>query len=144
GIGMKKEDQARIFERYFQVSASYGLNTGSGIGLHMVKNYVDLLEGTIKVNSEPDKGSEFKVDIPVKLQHNSHENASRHPNKGKKHSVLIAEDHEEFRKFLYEELIDEFEVYTAINGVEALEIAKEFQPDLVISDVMMPGMSGIE
>ena len=167
GIGINKRDLGHIFTRFYQSNEMdkqyYG---GTGIGLEVVKNFIDLHMGIIEVRSEQKKGTEFKILLPLG---SSHLNLSKTDSDSKtndeiyeqinkseinletanskernKKTVLIVEDNSELRNYLKNELKEEYKVKTANNGKEGLLMAVKFIPDLVISDVMMPIMDGIE
>lgn len=152
GIGIPAEDQEKIFERFFQhdVPGSI-LNQGSGIGLAISKEFVRLHQGTISVTSEPGKGTCFTVMFPVtgpavetatpvsEEQAEQPEKASR-----KRPVILIVDDNEDIRFYLKDNLRRNYTVYEAVNGAEGWEKTKQLQPDLVVSDVMMPVMDGME
>ncbi|OQP53679.1 hybrid sensor histidine kinase/response regulator [Niastella populi] len=165
GIGIPAEDQERIFERFFQhdVPGSI-LNQGSGIGLAISKEFVRLHQGSISVNSEPGKGTCFTVLLPVTapvaqpviepalagseelMTAELPEEQTGPPGKGsrKRPAVLIVEDNEDIRFYLKDNLRRNYTVYEAVNGAEGWEKTKQLQPDLVVSDVMMPVMDGME
>jgi signal transduction histidine kinase/DNA-binding response OmpR family regulator len=147
GYGIKKEEQQLIFERLYQ--SNEHLKTGTGIGLAIVKQYVELLKGEIKLKSEINKGSTFTVTLPYKESMDQlNENTTyRHvimPNKKSEASILVIDDQNEMRTFVKEIFEKEYDVFEASNGEEGLRLAQKYQPSLIISDVMMPVMNGIE
>ncbi|MET1054130.1 MAG: ATP-binding protein [Pedobacter sp.] len=146
GLGISKKDLPDIFNVFFQSDNMGAENTGSGIGLHLVKEYAELHEGTVSVQSVSGSGTEFSLYIPADLKpaiiQNLRDQPEHHPAQGIK--LLIAEDNTEFRNFLLGQLEHHFDVIAATNGREALDMIFSDMPDLVISDVMMPEMSGIE
>jgi CheY-like chemotaxis protein/AraC-like DNA-binding protein len=167
GIGIDKRDLGHIFTRFYQSNEMdkqyYG---GTGIGLEVVKNFIDLHMGIIEVRSEQKKGTEFKILLPLGSKHlnlsktdsdsKTNDEIYEQINKSEinletanneernKKTVLIVEDNSELRNYLKNELKEEYKVKTANNGKEGLLMAVKFIPDLVISDVMMPIMDGIE
>ncbi|HKJ41191.1 MAG TPA: two-component regulator propeller domain-containing protein [Sunxiuqinia sp.] len=167
GIGIPEEKQEQIFDRFFQndLPSSF-VNQGSGIGLSLVSEYVAILGGTIEVKSTEEKGSSFIVRIPVQLfseaeiveinqtaekkQTISYFRESRLLSKNEprhdtsKKSILLAEDNEDFRFYLKDNLRGNFNIYEAGDGKKAWELIKKQLPDLVVSDVMMPLMDGLE
>jgi signal transduction histidine kinase/DNA-binding response OmpR family regulator/ligand-binding sensor domain-containing protein len=145
GCGIPEVDLPHIFDRFYQAKNQIGLNTGSGIGLHLLKEYVILHGGTVEVESRVNEGSTFTVSIPADLLPES-QTAPGTDVKEEKQTLklLVVEDNSEFRTFLQNELLDKYHVHTATNGKLGLEKARALHPDLVISDVMMPEMSGTE
>ncbi|MCS3796283.1 two-component regulator propeller domain-containing protein [Niastella sp. OAS944] len=161
GIGIPVEDQDKIFERFFQhdVPGSI-LNQGSGIGLAISKEFVRLHQGTLGVTSEPGKGTCFTVLLPVTgaavettapvseelLAAEVGEGQLEQPEKGnrKRPVILIVDDNEDIRFYLKDNLRRNYTVYEAVNGAEGWERTKQLQPDLVVSDVMMPVMDGMQ
>lgn len=160
GKGIKPEILPYIFDRFF--NDSDGERTGTGIGLHICQEYILLHNGNIMVTSEVDKGSAFLINIPVNndiefskepmiiqyhfdhLAENEEEIYVLSDRNNLNKVVLFAEDNDEHRIYLKQILSSKYKVLTAKNGQQAYEIAREVIPDLIISDVSMPGMSGIE
>jgi signal transduction histidine kinase/DNA-binding response OmpR family regulator/sugar lactone lactonase YvrE len=163
GIGIPEDKQEKIFERFFQNEVPESmLNQGTGIGLAITKEFVKVLNGTITVQSEPEKGTSFKVTLPVKKagdavstlsteavilaeQNNQIPILEENGNYlHKKTTILLVEDNEDFRFYLKDNLSQNFNVVEAVNGKDAWEKIKETLPDLVVSDIMMPFTNGIE
>ncbi len=168
GIGIAPEMQNRIFDRFYQHDQpSSIINQGSGIGLSMVNEYVSILGGTIKVESIVGKGSSFIVQLPVKVftqeeidSYNkqngnqimaNEEYTSQPARKGEKlaydsekKTILIVEDNPDFRFYLNDNLKMQYNIFEAKNGEEGWKIIETQLPDLVVSDIMMPVMDGIE
>jgi DNA-binding response OmpR family regulator len=152
GCGIAKEELPTLFERFYQGNNHISDKTGSGIGLHLVKEYIELHGGRITVSSKVNEGSIFTVFIPADLKGNKSEiallsppleNDSKQKVSGKK-VLLIVEDNTEFRTFLAEQLEQEFDVIQASDGEEGEDIVQRKYPDLIISDLMMPKMDGLE
>jgi len=155
GCGISKEDLPHIFERFYQTHD--GNNTlGSGIGLHLVKEYVLLHGGEISVQSEPQNGTKFTILIPSTLktavEHpfidvsntlDQKNEPEEHVNKHV-HTLLLVEDNDDFVRFMKEELESHYSIIIASDGVEGEEMAISYAPDLIISDVMMPRRDGLE
>ena len=164
GIGIPLKSQEKIFKRFYQASNSKANNTGSGIGLSLVKSLVAIHKGTITVESTPGKGSTFRVEIPI--QRSSYdtkevfeyalkndnlsmlipEKAAKKiiQNTDLKEKILVIEDNIELRKYLVDYLSDYYKVYDAENGEEGLKICRQIKPILCVADVMMPVMDGLE
>ena len=163
GIGIKEEDQQRIFEPFFQAE---GNKPGTGIGLNIVKNIVDLHHGTISVASAVGKGSTFTVVLPVSQQvieedvgklteeKEPYTEADSRTSSGSLHlspssdhqgeTMLIVDDSEDMVGFLSENFKEKYEVMTASDGIEALDILSKHEVNIIISDWMMPRMDGVE
>jgi signal transduction histidine kinase/DNA-binding response OmpR family regulator/ligand-binding sensor domain-containing protein len=145
GCGIPENDLPKIFDRFYQAKNQQGENSGSGIGLHIAKEYTVMHNGKIEVTCPPHKGSIFTVFIPIHLQPESLLHTEIDSHKGKMtQKILLIEDNAEFRTFLQNELTDRYTVLVASNGKEGLTIACEAHPDVVITDMMMPEMSGTE
>lgn len=134
---------AHIFERFYQVQQTDDSKVGSGIGLHLVKEYVRLHEGTVQVESEPGKGTVFTICIPMDL-HLSEEGVVPAASSDKRKKLLVVEDNHDFRTFLKEQLSELYQVIDAPDGEEGEKLAIEQNPDLIVSDIMMPKMDGLE
>ena len=181
GKGISQDEADKIFERFFQAK---GAASGTGIGLALVKSFVELHHGQVWVESELGKGSDFIVEIPREqvdkslVIHMDDEgvdnsvNASSLRDKnvvdesvlqyiddgvrkcGKvqqlvsentnKPTILVIDDNNDIRQYEHTLLQDDYIVMEAVDGKEGLEIAKKEVPDLVICDVMMPVMDGLE
>ncbi|MBF4472399.1 two-component regulator propeller domain-containing protein [Flavobacterium sp. HJJ] len=164
GIGIPLKSQEKIFKRFYQVSSSKTDNTGSGIGLSLVRSLVTLHKGTIKVDSTPGSGSVFTVEIPIDrsfyndkevfeyILKNDNQSMSLPEktvkkilqNTEMKQKILVVEDNTELRKYLVDYLSDYYKVYDAENGMEGLKICRQVKPILCVADVMMPVMNGLD
>lgn len=145
GIGIPEVDLSQVFDRFYQVKKHRDSTTGTGIGLHLVKEYVVLHNGSIEVESRVKEGSTFTVHLPTNLQPEGNVISEiEQKAEDARLSLLIVEDNNEFRTFLQNEFSEEYRVVVASNGKEGLEKAHATLPDLVITDVMMPEMSGTE
>lgn len=156
GMGISKNAQKLLFREFYRADNAVNSRiVGSGIGLLLTKTYVVLHGGKINCESELNKGSVFTIQIPF-IDEVTEIPAGEEPKisiisqdddqeKGTgRYTVMIVEDNKDLLNFLKESLEDEFSVMTAGDGVEALEIVEEKQPDLVVSDVVMPNMGGFE
>ena len=171
GVGITETSISKIYDRYFMVREKTAKHLGSGLGLAMAKNLVLLHGGNITVSSERMKGTEFIVRLPMDLEPSSDQSeghfdvsqwlqsspvsAEFQPipdevpigakaEREERPTVLIVEDNVEFLSILADHLNVNYNVLTAVNGKEGLDICMESYPDLVISDVMMPVMDGVE
>lgn len=143
GKGVKDEDKLKIFDRFFQADHSDG-ETGSGIGLHIVKEYVNLMEGTVKVEDNNPKGTVFTITLPSKRSENTHPESQEESTEQLPATVLFVDDNENLRQMVREGLSPYYNVIVASDGKEALEKLEKNVVNIVISDVMMPGMDGYE
>ena len=154
GIGIK--DKQHIFERFMQETHGQE-QEGSGIGLHIVKQYVDLMGGHISVTDNEPKGTIFTVTLPVdetvdetveELISDSDVHADElitEQGIQNKPTILVVDDNTDARLFLQRSLGDEYHVLVAVNGKDALQVlAKTDNISMIVSDVMMPEMDGIE
>jgi signal transduction histidine kinase/DNA-binding response OmpR family regulator/ligand-binding sensor domain-containing protein len=159
GIGIASEDIAKIFNRFYQVDDSATRkHEGTGIGLALTKELVDLMGGSIEVNSKLGFGSAFTVKIPVeKLKEiptainvkgiQEFDVKNGFSIKGIDHDkplLLVVEDNDELRSFITESLSANWKVLDAANAFDAWTIIERELPEVVITDVMMPGMNGFE
>jgi len=157
GVGIPESEIDHIFNRFYQADNHIESTAGSGIGLHLVREYVLLHQGTIQVKSKPGKGSVFTVYLPMDLK--SEESQPEQvlskedvpvpasqalSSEGHRLKLMIVEDNSEFRAFLSDSLSDTYQVEKAADGLAGLHNILKTMPDLIISDVMMPQMNGIE
>ncbi len=176
GIGIPEDKIEKIFDRFYQVDdSSRRAYSGSGIGLALVRELVDLHKWEITVLSEPGSGTEFKLTIPLddeylnesekfltdnikqieKLPYEKDKKvnatslsdtftSSLPKTENNKNTILLLEDSGDVRIYLKDLLKDNYNILIAENGEEGLSVALEKLPDIVISDVMMPEMDGME
>jgi DNA-binding response OmpR family regulator/two-component sensor histidine kinase len=164
GIGIAVENQQKIFERFFQDNMPESLlNQGSGIGLSITREFVKMQGGVIELESEPDYGSCFTVSLPLKapyavgvapqladtaeLQEVNVQASTVAENAalpGKKATILLIEDNDDLRFYLKDNLKNSFHVIEAVNGKDGWQKALSLHPKLIVSDISMPVMNGIE
>lgn len=164
GPGIPEKQLNKVFDRFYQAEdASQRFQSGSGIGLALVKELAVMHGGNVSVENGINGGCVFKVSLssmkentsvsePGKTEANefiSSEVISTKRGKNdleneEKPLVLIVEDQEQLRRFIGECLGEQYRYMEAIDGLQGLELAKENLPDLIVSDVMMPGMNGID
>ena len=160
GIGIAEDKIEKIFTRFFQVDSTGQVEKGTGIGLSLVAEFVKLHEGEIFVTSESGKGSCFKVILPINnsglsvpIAMEEEEIIHDHFLVTEKTEIqistdrpvlLIAEDNDDLRFYLKDNLHQKYQILEASNGLEALKLINNTLIDLIISDIMMPGMDGIE
>ncbi len=166
GIGISPEKLPYVFDRFYQVDAtSTRREEGSGIGLTLAKELVQLAGGTLSVNSVPGEGSEFVITLPISRAELPGTEAARpvfdflFPAVGESSSLvplptaaedhhlpllLIVEDNADVAHYLQVSVMDHYQVIIAKNGQLGIDKAVELVPDLIVSDVMMPEKDGFE
>jgi signal transduction histidine kinase/DNA-binding response OmpR family regulator len=170
GIGIAKKDLSRIFERFYQVATDFksiATMSGTGIGLALVKDIIEAHHGNIHVESSPSYGSVFTAQLPKGKSHFTSEELSAEPQiqsdpsnpsnpsnlsspsspsnqTTQNYTILIVEDNEEMRLILKDLFSKTYHVLLANDGKEGLDMVRSSGPDIVLSDVMMPVMSGTD
>ena len=169
GIGIVADKLPFIFDRFYQVDSNNSFYEGSGVGLSIVNELINLHKGEISVQSEPESGTIFRIRIPAGSNHFSpdqidskrirvspdslppqvvipEELSETIRGNYTKYSdtpwVLIVEDHEQVRKYIVESIQKDYKILQASNATDGYNLAQEFIPDLIVSDIMMPGMDG--
>ena len=166
GSMISVEHIRNIFDRFYRIDMHHA---GSGIGLALVKAFVELHKGTISVESDEKQGTIFTVDLPMQTcevtvsvdsplfssigasvssaLNNAQVAEEEEPEKdydSSKPSVLIIDDNADIRSYVYSLLHTDYTVIEAADGSDGIRKAMKYVPDLIISDVMMPGIDGIE
>lgn len=167
GVGIPEEQLVKIFDRFYQVDSSQTREyEGSGIGLALTKELIELHSGQISVNSTPGAGTIFTVKLPLGNSHLRHEDVvgsipktnvlpvidafeyplvDNNPSPAlQQDTILIVEDNDDLRYYIKENLSELYTVLDAKHGKEGIDIAREKIPDLVLSDLMMPQMDGTQ
>lgn len=152
GIGIPPSDKAKIFERFFKVEQPTEMNSqGSGVGLSLVKEYVELFQGKITVKSKLGEGTKFHLKLPLKAATSSKNTTSligkeeiKSLNKNLLPSILIIEDDADFLNHLINNFKEVYNVFIAADGAEAWKKILSVRPDIVICDWQLPKMTGIE
>lgn len=166
GVGISKEDQERIFDRFYQTKEGRKLDASSGIGLTLAAEYVELHHGEISVHSGMNTGTTFSVKLPLGKAHLPVDSVSEDSitlratrsvyayHEGQKAyqldldsdkpTLLIVDDNQDVFEFIRTSLSSKYNFITAENGREGLDKANNFMPELIISDIMMPVMNGLE
>ena len=166
GSMISVEHIRNIFDRFYRIDMHHA---GSGIGLALVKAFVELHKGTISVESDEKQGTIFTVDLPMQTcevtvsvdsplsssigasvssaLNNAQVAEEEEPEKdydSSKPSVLVIDDNADIRSYVYSLLHTDYTVIEAVDGSDGIRKAMKYVPDLIISDVMMPGIDGIE
>ena len=165
GPGIPDKDKERIFDQFYQSDEKKGsqVQMGSGLGLSMVKEYVRLHDGTVRVTDNVEYGSVFIVEMPIthidppgRKDEGNEESAAESPEEthdgqkpaaqepGTLPTALVVDDNPDLTEMLRFELENDFNVITAGDGKEALEAVRKEKPAIVVTDLMMPVMDGIE
>ena len=153
GIGISKRHLPHIFDRFYQVGDGHKETvsealakpvSGTGIGLALTKELVELLGGTIGVRSEKGIGTTFDLKIPVHLQKTVILEEKRQQDGKERPILLLVEDNPSLINYVSAGLSNNYQLIIATNGREGLEKAQEAIPDIIVSDIMMPEMDGYE
>lgn len=142
GEGILESDLEHIFDRFYQGKAKSHENISStGIGLGLSKEFIELHGGQITVESTSGKGSTFSFTIPLEPDHPEEMDIEED---SKKARIVVVDDNPDMLSFIRINLSDVYDILTASDGASALEIITENCPDLLVTDVMMPDMDGLE
>jgi signal transduction histidine kinase/ligand-binding sensor domain-containing protein/DNA-binding response OmpR family regulator len=169
GKGMDQKYLDRIFDRFYQINGDEKEQTiGTGIGLHLSKELIELQHGTLTVESRPGAGSTFFITMPLGSSHLLPEEISQQPkfamtsafnndftkvsdnqdvvdtDLAEGNLILIIEDDNDILHYLEDELSENYRIIIANNGADGWKLAFEKTPDLIVSDIMMPGMNGLD
>ena len=174
GTGIPSEIGEKLFEKYYQVRNSNSLKVGFGIGLYLVKTFVENHQGTISYKCNDGQGTTFILCLPKSLRllseldvtepgqlqdsivttlidHDNSESSTKERTAphfelliSDKQSILIIDDNQEIRNYIKVILSNQFTVYEAQDGKQGLEIIAKNLPDVIISDIVMPGLNGLE
>ncbi|NBC82459.1 MAG: response regulator [Bacteroidetes bacterium] len=157
GKGIPQEHLSQIFEPFYREPDS---ENGAGIGLTIVREYIHLHKGNIKVESQVNKGTSFIITLPIGVDNQFVNNVTslnfkernddilastmKHRSSTTRYKLLVIDDNRDIVNYLRHELSDKYETLSAYDGEAGFQLATEKQPDLIISDVMMPRVDGIE
>lgn len=164
GCGISAKALPHIFDRYYQERGAHQAS-GTGIGLALTKNLIDLHHGTISVKSKQGEGTTFVIslsedEIYPDALHAPQDDGAQAPSDseesreqgdesdkrkgGERLTILAVEDNKDILDYIRSSFADEFDVLTATNGSEGLATALDHEPDIIVSDIMMPQMDGNE
>lgn len=169
GIGIPEEHIKHIFDRFYKADIHH---SGSGIGLALVKAFVDLHQGHIQIESEPGKGTTFTIELPYKWEEQgiselpttrendptlipsthlmndipllNNEVKEQEEQEASQPCILLIDDNADIRSYMRSILKDQYRILEAADGKEGVQTAIRYIPDLIICDVMMPVMDGLE
>ncbi len=147
GPGIPAGDLPHIFDRFYKAGNQNGYQDGLGLGLALSQELAQIMNGNIRVESTPGEGSRFSLHLPVvpaEQKAPDPEEPVQQAVQGGTDIALIVEDNDEMRKFLVQLLQEHFEVYEATDGADALKKLKTIKPVLILTDLMMPEMDGLE
>ncbi len=164
GAGINKKDMGFLFTRFYEINYNDDTKRGNGIGLSLTKTLVELHHGSIAAESTPGEWTTFTIKIPInkesyskdlveekkdiidmnqsKDQMQEETNASNYIPKDKKYSILAIEDDQELLSSIKKLFSPRFTVYTCTSGEEGINLAKKYNPSLILTDILMPGMNG--
>ncbi|QNN40554.1 hybrid sensor histidine kinase/response regulator transcription factor [Pedobacter roseus] len=173
GPGIANEVAEKLFDKFYKAAGKESLKMGFGIGLYLVKSFVELHKGKIYFSSVKGEGTTFSIEMPLgdsptelvdcadgdqllyinelMAQEEESTDFTEHDTKGNLellisdlHSILVVDDNTEIIGYIKQIFQDKFKIYNATNGLDGLKICKEVLPDIIISDVNMDGLNGIE
>ncbi len=175
GEGIPQDEISNLFDRFFQVAGSTKKEQGSGLGLALVKELVQVLDGTITVESKLDEGTSFRILLPIRSTFSSSQQEnfeleqdenylqnesllsmskssdlertatlSSDPRKSDKPLLLIIDDNKDIVYYLTSLLDTDYDIESAYTGADGLQIAQDLIPDIILSDILMPGKDGYE
>lgn len=173
GKGIPEHVGEKLFDKFYKVMSNESLKMGFGIGLYLAKNFVELHRGKISFISPPGLGTVFSIELPIGeadinqagmayqneltyvneliAQEEENEEKSKNESIGNLellisdlHTILIVDDDAEIIDYIRQIFKENFRIYTATDGLEGFKCCKEYLPDIVISDVNMGGLNGIE
>ena len=170
GIGIPFDHQHAVFDRFYRVEHENSRSDSAGIGLALVRELTEAADGAVRLSSQPGRGTTVTVSLPkhryrpqnggtvrkplekasialeVQSIESLHVGAESQPGQDGEEapSILIVDDNADMREYLRVSLSDRYACITAANGKEALELSMEQVPDLVLCDLMMPGLNGFE
>ena len=161
GRGMDRETLSHLFEPFYQAGSDQTHLIGSGVGLALVRQIIDSVDGRITVESKPGRGSTFHISVPIRNRCRrpiTLDEETNHPilpedaatptdsdcSDDNACRLLIIEDNRDIAAYIGARFADRYAVSYATNGTEGLEKAQDLVPDLIITDLIMPGMDGLE
>jgi len=172
GPGIPEDVGEKLFDKFYKVMNNTSLKIGFGIGLYLVKNFVELHHGKISYITKTNEGTTFNIELPkgealesmpqvlpetelnyvnelIAQDEQEEINDTEQPANlalliSDLHSILVVDDNEQIIEYINQIFHQHFKIYKAANGLEGLRLCQEYMPDIVISDVNMDGLNGIE
>ncbi len=172
GPGIPEDVGEKLFDKFYKVMNNTSLKIGFGIGLYLVKNFVELHHGKISYTTKTNEGTTFNIELPkgevqvstlqivpetelnyvnelIAQDEQEEVNDTEQPANlalliSDLHSILVVDDNEQIIEYINQIFHQHFKIYKAANGLEGLRLCQEYLPDIVISDVNMDGLNGIE
>ncbi|WP_316801088.1 two-component regulator propeller domain-containing protein [Pedobacter frigidisoli] len=171
GMGIPEDVGDKLFDKFYKAMNSVSPKIGFGIGLYLVKNFVELHKGKISYSTVQGQGTTFFIELPrgeekeqlttdtfgnelvyvnELIAQEDEERNEQEPTGNLEllisdlHSILVVDDNEQIIEYINQIFQQKFKIYKATNGIEGLQFSKEFLPDIIISDVNMEGLNGIE
>lgn len=144
GVGISDSDQSLVFQRMYRSASASALKEGTGLGLYLIKKYLELMRGNISLYSKEGQGTSFVVSLPISENVALQSSHRYQPANVGKSKILIVDDNVQISDFIADFLKNDFTTLTAANGRSGFAIASSFLPDLIIVDEMMPIMNGLE
>ena len=156
GCGIKDEDKEKVFKYMYQSdNQENSVQGGTGIGLYLVAEYVRMHNGTVEITDNKPSGTVITVSIPARASgisvpvavmaaKSDEQVQGKEESRNGNYTIMLVDDNADFLNFLAYSLSATYNIVQAANGKEALKLMESENPDLIISDVMMPGMDGLE
>jgi DNA-binding response OmpR family regulator/anti-sigma regulatory factor (Ser/Thr protein kinase) len=144
GIGIPSREVAYVFKRFYQSSKTAKDREGTGIGLYLVKAYTEQHQGTVSIQSEENKGTTITVTLPLREEAELSDNLPVASGSADAPLILAVDDNPDIADFIRKTLTPRYRCEVAYNGKQGLEKCLRLSPHLIIADVMMPVMDGLE
>ncbi len=144
GVGIADVDQSLVFQRMYRAPSTAKLREGTGLGLYLIKKYLERMKGNIFLYSREGEGTSFVVTLPLSEPERPASNSRVGDEESGKAKILIVEDNLQITSFIVDLLKENYTCFTAEHGRSGLSIASSVVPDLILVDEMMPIMNGME
>jgi signal transduction histidine kinase/ligand-binding sensor domain-containing protein/DNA-binding response OmpR family regulator len=144
GIGIPSHEIAYVFKRFYQSSKTAKDKEGTGVGLYLVKAYTEQHQGTVSIISEENRGTTITVTLPLREEAEVSDSLPVAAENNSAPLILVVDDNPEIADFIHKVLAPSYRCEIAHNGKQGLEMCLQLNPDLIIADIMMPVMDGLE